>query len=158
MNESALDTGLKKEVQALKILLYSMMAGIIIFSLSSLIAKRYIEPIYLDKQKASNLFVIFLFTILTALAVLRYYFSKKVKVVAASYSTDKEKFSEYKKALLIFFAGLEIVAMLGIMGFLLQGHYNFLIIPLAVLVEMFIKIPTESKLNSYVFNTSNSNL
>jgi hypothetical protein len=29
MNESALDTGLKKEAQALKILLYSMMAGII---------------------------------------------------------------------------------------------------------------------------------
>lgn len=102
MNEVNTGTDLKKEVNAFKILLYSMMAGIIIFSLVSLIAKRYIEPIYIDKQKAANLFVIFLFTIVIVLTVLRYYFNKKIKVIAASYSTDKEKFAEYKKALLMF--------------------------------------------------------
>ncbi len=158
MNESALDTGLKKEVQALKILLYSMMAGIGIFSLTSLIAKRYIEPIYIDTQKASNLLVIFLFTILTALAVLRHYFNKKIKFIAASFQSHIEKFSEYKKALLIFFASAEAIALLGVIAFLLQGHYNFLIIPAVILFHMFMKMPTESKLNSYVSNTSNFNL
>jgi hypothetical protein len=93
-----------------------------------------------------------------ALAILRSFYKKNVKMLSATFATETEKFATYKKTLLKFYTGLEIVAMLGIMAFLFQGHYNHLIISLIVLVEMFLSMPTESKLNSYVFNTSNSNL
>lgn len=140
----------KNEIKTLTILLLSMITGIVIFSLVSIVFIKANGPFVHDKATAINLFGILLIFSVIVIYFLRTFYSRKMKALSGSAVNTSEKVNLYKSAFIKFMAIAEVIAISGVTGFLLTGQYLFFVVAGMALVQMLQKMPAESKFNSII--------
>jgi hypothetical protein len=146
LNEST-DT-LDKEVKSLSVILYSMIIGIIVFGLVSLIVNRLNGPYIIEKEVKNILLLIGILLSPTLIEIARYIYQKKIKSLSESDMDPLQRLDKYKSILLFFLAIVEFPGIYGAICFLLGGEYlSFLFVAMSV-IQMLLKMPTKTKLAS----------
>jgi predicted lysophospholipase L1 biosynthesis ABC-type transport system permease subunit len=137
----------KNVIKTLTILLLSMITGIVIFSLVSIVVIKTNGPFLHEKETAINLFGILLLFSAIVIYFLRAFYSRKMKALSASAVNTSEKVNLYKSTFIKFMAVAEVIGISGVTGFLLTGQYLFFVVAGMALVQMLQKMPAESKFN-----------
>lgn len=140
------------DYKALSILAKALIAGIIMFSIISLLLY-FMQGAFIEDKNLGNL----IFTILTLIAAImiiaaRFIYSKRVKNLMATNQSSKEKLDIFRAITITHIALCEMPAMLSIILFICFGNF-LLFLPVAMaLVEMIKKFPSQHRIESAIFS------
>lgn len=138
------------DYKALSILTKALMTGIIVFSAISLVI-HFTQGAFLNDSNLENI----IFTILIVIAAVviigaRFIYTKRVSSLMETNRSGKEKLDIFRAITITHMVLCEMPAILSIAMFICFGNF-LLFLPVAMaLVEMFMKFPTQHRIESAV--------
>lgn len=138
------------DYKALSILTKALITGIILFSLVALVI-HFVQGAFINDKSLENLlFAILLLIALVAIIGARFIYSKRVNSLMETNQSSKEKLDIFRAITITHMALCEMPAILSIAMFICFGNF-LLFLPVAmVLAEMFMKFPTQHRIESAV--------
>jgi O-antigen/teichoic acid export membrane protein len=137
---------LSSDLKSSSIIFGALLTGIIVFSAASIAINQMNGPFIID----SHLAEIFLIVVIAISAICLFsahmIYNKRVQRIQQSTVTLREKLEQYRAALILYLALTEGPALFSIISFLLFGNFRFLAITVILLVNMFMKRPSKSRL------------
>jgi hypothetical protein len=136
--------------KALSVLTKALMAGIILFSIISLIL-HFIQGAFIqDKDLDNIIFAILLVIAAVVILGARIVYTKRVNGLMETNQSNKEKLDIFRAITITHMALCEMPAILSIVMFICFGNF-LLFLPVAMaLIEMFKKFPTQHRFESAV--------
>jgi len=137
------------DYKALSILTKAMMIGILLFCLISLLLY-FFGSVGKSKDDSRIVFSIILVISVTMIAATRLIYSKRIVALEETNQSSKEKLDIFRSITITHMALCEFIALLSIICFMVLGNFLFFLIVLMALIEMFMKFPTQQRIESAV--------
>ncbi len=138
------------DYKTLAILTWGLIFGIVIFSVVGVIIHITQGAFIKDESLAETIFLIVLSLAVISIVGARLIYNKRVNTLKESNQTSKEKLDIFRAITITHMALCEMPALLGIIAFMILGNFFFLI-PVAMgLLEMILKFPARSKIESTI--------
>lgn len=138
------------DYKALSILTKALITGIILFSVVAL-AIHFVQGAFIDDKSLENLiFVILLLIAAVAIFGARFIYSKRVNSLMEMNQSSKEKLDIFRAITITHMALCEMPAILSIVMFICFGNFLLFLPVTMALVEMFMKFPTQHRIESAV--------
>jgi hypothetical protein len=138
------------DYKALSILTWALMLGIVLFSVVSIVIHFMQGAFIKDDDLGDTLFVIILSIAIVAIVGARLIYNKRINSLKETNQTSKEKLDIFRAITITHMALCEMPALLSIICFLLLGNFLLLLPVVIALVEMFLKFPTQHKIESTI--------
>jgi hypothetical protein len=131
-----------KELRAVKILFYGIITGALLFLALSAAIVGLTGKGFLDDDSMDQ-FLLIVASLIAFFAVVFSFRNYKKNIDKAAQQSLKEKFNNYRTALILFLAPCEGATLFSVICFLLTANYRFLVIFSLVIAAMLIKRPTK---------------
>lgn len=146
MNRDETGHLLKQQLKSLQVLFIAMIIGIILFALVALIVNNGKESLLKEVQSGNGIMIVAGIISWIVLFAGNRLYQKKISSIQSSDETLQKRLSDYRRALVLFFAFMEFPALLSIICFLLTGEYVFLGWVVIMIVIMLTKFPSENNM------------
>lgn len=138
------------DYKALSILAKALVTGIILFSIVALII-HFVQGAFIDDRNLEKL----IFTILLVIAAVviigaRLIYIKRVNTLMETNQSGKEKLDIFRAITITHMALCQVPAVLSIAMFICFGNFLLFLPVVMALVEMFMKFPTQHRIESAV--------
>jgi hypothetical protein len=138
------------DYKALSILTKALITGIIVFSLVALVI-HFVQGAFINDKSLENLIFVILLVIAAVVIIgARFIYTKRVNGLMEANLSSKEKLDIFRAITITHMALCEMPAILSIAMFICFGNF-LLFLPVAIaLAEMFMKFPTQHRIESAV--------
>lgn len=138
------------DYKALSILTKALITGIILFSVVALVI-HFVQGTFITDQSLENLiFAILLIIAAVAIIGARIIYTKRVNSLMETNQSSKEKLDIFRAITITHMALCEMPAILSIAMFICFGNFLFFLPVAMALTEMFMKFPTQHRIESAV--------
>jgi hypothetical protein len=138
------------DYKALSILTKAIIAGILLFSVIALLVHFFQGAFIQDKNLESIIFGILLLISIVAILGARFIYTRRVNKLMETNQSSKEKFDIFRAITITHMALCEMPAILSIALFICFGNFLLFLTVVISLVEMFMKFPTQQRIESAV--------
>lgn len=138
------------DYKALSILTKAIMGGILLFSTIALLVHLFQGAFIQDKGLENLIFACVLFIAAIVIISARFVYTRRVNGLMETNQTSKEKFDIFRAVTITHMALCEMPAILSIAIFICFGNFLFFLPVAIALAEMFMKFPTQQRIESAV--------
>lgn len=138
------------DYKALAVLTGALIVGILVFSAVGMIIHFTQGIIIKDESLADTIFFVILSIAVVSIIGARLIYNKRINTLKESNQTSKEKLDIFRAITITHMALCEMPALLGIIAFIILGNFLFLIPAAMALLEMILKFPAQSKIESTI--------
>ena len=141
MTETEKFTGTPRQnLRATRILFIGMVAGIVIFSLLSILVNRLNGPMLAQKTIDSDVFL-WAAVIVASLGLIgaKYFYNKAIQPSRNSQSTLNDRLNQYRATLILYMVFCEVPTLLAVIFFFLTGRFILLGIAAISLIAILVK-------------------
>lgn len=138
------------DYKALALVTTALILGIILFSVVAVVVHFMQGAFIKDEGLIDTIFLVILVLAIVAIIGSRLIYNKRIETLKESNQTSKEKLDIFRAITITHMALCEIPALLGIISFMILGSFLFLLPVLLALIEMVLKFPTQSKIESTI--------
>ena len=138
------------DFKALAILTKALITGILLFCVISILLHYFggLSETFRDESKM--VFTIILVLTVIVLITTRLIYSKRINILKETNQSSKEKLDIFRSITITHMALCEFTALLSVICFIILGDYLFFIPVGIAIIEMILKFPTQSRIESTI--------